>query len=191
MWLALPKYSSRIIPAAPWLAVVIVSSRYSYSNVNFQYSVFLVPFVYLAAIPFLYGIARHRRVILGLIAIALSFTFLYSALSPTAPDWPAANPLASTVASISSGLPQNVTILTESDLYPQLSNKAYVSLNSSSLEPPQYILVNFDSSWYNWTNPALGFPISPRDQTEGLTSRYPYRLVFQDQGLHLYMLGPG
>ncbi len=191
MWIALPKYSSRIIPAAPWLAVVILSSRYSYSNVNFQYSVFLVPFVYLAAIPFLYGIFRHRRVILGLITIALSVTFLYSALSPTASNWPAANPLASTVASISNGLPQNVTILTESDLYPQLSNKAYVSLNYSSPEPPQYILVNFDSAWYNWTNPAQGFPLSPRDQTERLTSQYPYQLVFQDQGLHLYRLGPG
>jgi uncharacterized membrane protein len=191
MWVALWKYSSRIIPAIPWMAVVIISSRYSYSNVNFQYSVFLVPFVYLASIPFLYAMMKHRRIILGLVAIALIVTFLYSALSPTASDWPAANPLASTVASISNGLPQNATILTESDLYPQLSNKAYVSLNYSSPEPPQYILINFDSPWYNWTSPGLGYPLSPREQTELLTNQYPYQLILQDRGLHLYKLGSG
>ena len=191
MWFSLRKYSSRIIPGVPWVGVVIVSSRYSYSNVNFQYSVFLVPFVYLAAIPFLYEIVKHRRTILGLVAIALSLTLLYSALSPTAPSWPAANPLESTVVSISNGLPQNATILTESDLYPQLSNKAHVSLNYSIPEPPQYIFVNFDSSWYNWTNPALGYPLSPRQQKELLTSQHPYQLVIQDQGLHLYRLRSG
>ena len=191
MWFSLRKYSSRIIPGVPWVGVVIVSSRYSYSNVNFQYSVFLVPFVYLAAIPFLYEIVKHRRTILGLVAIALSLTLLYSALSPTAPSWPAASPLESTVVSISNGLPQNATILTESDLYPQLSNKAHVSLNYSIPEPPQYIFVNFDSSWYNWTNPALGYPLSPRQQTELLTSQHPYQLVLQDQGLHLYRLRSG
>jgi uncharacterized membrane protein len=189
MWYSLWKYSSRIIPAVPWIMIVIITSRYSYSNVNFQYSVFLVPFVYLAAIPFLYGIVKHRKAILGIIAIALIATSLYSALSPTASNWPAASALESTVVSIANGLPQNATILTQSDLYPQLSNKAFVSLNYSSPEPPQYILVNFDSSWYNWTNPALGYPLSPREQTERLTSQYPYQLVLQDQGLHLYKLG--
>jgi len=159
--------------------------------VNFQYSVFLVPFIYLASIPFLAGIAKHRTIILGLVTIALSVTFLYSALSPTYPNWPTGNPLASTVASIGNGLPQNATILTESDLYPQLSNKAYVSLNYSSPEPPQYILVNVDSSWYNWTSPAQGYPLSPREQVDLLTSMYPYQLVLRDQGLLLYRLSLG
>ena len=191
MWFSLRRYSLRMIPAVPWIAVVIASSRYSYSNVNFQYSVFLIPFVYLAAIPFFYGLAKHRKIILGLVTIALSITFLYSALSPSAPDWPASNPLTSTVASINNTLPQNATILTESDLYPQLSNRAYVSLNYSLPEPPQYILVNFYSSWYNWTDPALGYPLSAREQTVLLTSQYPYQLLLQDQGLHLYKLGIG
>jgi uncharacterized membrane protein len=171
------------------MAVVIISSRYSYSNVNFQYSVFLIPFIYLASIPFLYGIAKHRRIILGLVAIALSVTILYSSLSPTAPNWPAENPLASTVASISNGLPENATILTESDLFPQLSNKAYVTMNYSAPAPPQYILVNFDSTWYNWTSPTLGYPFSPREQVQHYTTAYQYKLLVVQQGLHLYQLG--
>jgi uncharacterized membrane protein len=189
MWVSLWKYSWRMIPGLPWVAVVVISSRYSYSNVNFQYSVFLIPFIYLASIPFLYGIAKHRRIILGLVAIALSVTILYSSLSPTAPNWPAENPLASTVASISNGLPENATILTESDLFPQLSNKAYVTMNYSAPAPPQYILVNFDSTWYNWTSPALGYPFSPREQVQHYTTAYQYKLLVVQQGLHLYQLG--
>jgi uncharacterized membrane protein len=189
LWVSLWKYSSRIIPAVPWMAVVIISSRYSYSNVNFQYSVFLIPFVYLASIPFLYGIAKHRRIVLGLITIALSVSIMYSALSPTFPNWPVENPLASTVASISNGLPQNATILTESDLFPQLSNKAYVTMNYSAPAPPQYMLVNFDSAWYNWTSPALGYPLSPREQVQHFITAYQYKLLVVQQGLHLYQLG--
>jgi len=187
MWYSFWRYSSRMIPALPWMAVVVLSSRYSYSNVNFQYSVFLVPFVYLASIPLLYQVLKHRRIVLGLVLVGLSFTILYSALSPTA-NWPTTSPIASTVASISNSLPQNATILTQSDIYPQLSNRAYVSLNYSSSDPPKYILVNVDSPWYNWSDPTLGYPLSARQQTELLTRQYSYQLITQDQGLRLYQL---
>jgi len=187
MWYSFWKHSSRMIPALPWMAIVALSSRYSYSNVNFQYSVFLVPFVYLASIPILYQALKHRRIVLGLVLVGLSFTVLFSALSPTA-NWPTTSPIASTVASISNSLPQNATILTQSDLYPQLSNRPYVSLNYSSSDPPKYILVNIDSPWYNWSDPTLGYPLSARQQTELLTRQYSYQLITQDQGLHLYQL---
>ena len=189
MWFSLAKYAVRIIPAVPWIAVVIVTSRYSYSNVNFQYSVFLIPFVYLAAVPFLRGIMKERKLVIGLILSALSITLLYSALSPTYPQWPAASPLSPTVESIDRALPQNATVLTESDLFPQLSNRAFVTLNESSPVPPQYILVNIDSSWYDWTNPAQGYPLSPREQVQRLTTAYPYELILIDQGLRLYRFG--
>ncbi len=188
MWFSLAKNVSRFIPAIPWIAVVIVTSRYSYSNVNFQYSAFLLPFVYLAAIPFLRRLMKRRKVIVALALVALSFTFLFSALSPTGLGWPATSSLAAQVDSINNSLPRNASILTEGDLFPQLSNKAYVTLNYSSTKPPEYILVNFDSPWYNWTNPALGYPLSPREQTERFLSQYHYDLIVQDQGLHLYKL---
>ena len=174
MWFSLVKNVSRFIPAIPWIAVVIVTSRYSYSNVNFQYSVFLLPFVYLAAIPFLRSLLKRRKVIVALALVALSFTFLFSALSPTGPGWPATSSLAVQVDSINNSLPRNASILTESDLFPT--------------KPPEYILVNFDSPWYNWTNPALGYPLSPREQTERFLIQYHYDLIVQDQGLHLYKL---
>ena len=187
MWYSLWRYSARIVPAIPWIAIVVLSSRYSYSNVNFQYSVFLVPFVSLASIPLLYQILKHRKIILGLILVALSVTILYSALSPTN-GWPTTSPLASTVHLIGNSLPQNATILTETDLYPQLSNRAYVSLNYSSSDPPKYIVVNTDSPWYDWSDPTLGYPLSARQQTDLLTRQYPYQLISQYQGLRLYQL---
>jgi len=189
-WLAALKYSTRMLPAIPWVAVVLTSSRYSYSNIDFQYSVFLIPFLYIAAIPFFYQIKKRRKLVLSLAALALSIMLLYSAISPVGPSqqWPQPNPLFSAVASVGDSIPQNATILTQSDLYPQLSNKAHVTLNYSYVEPPQYILVNTQTSWYDWTNPSLGYPLSTHQQLDRFTSHYSYRLTFVDMGLHLYKL---
>jgi uncharacterized membrane protein len=189
-WLAAVKYYVRMVPALPWLAVVLISSRYSYSSIDFQYSVFLIPFIYLAAIPFFSGIRKRKKLLVSLAALGLCVMLLYSAISPVGPhpQWPQPNPIFISVASISNSIPQNATILTQSDLYPQLSNKAYVTINYSLPQPPQYILVNTDTSWYDWTNPSLGYPLSTHQQLERFTSNYMYSLTFADLGLKLYEL---
>jgi len=190
MWLAAVKYSNRILPALPWVVVVLISTRYSYSSIDFQYSVFLIPFIYLAAIPFFSQIKKQRRLVLSFAVVGLSIMLIYSAISPLGPNpqWPQPNPLFATVASVSDSIPQNATILTQSDLYPQLSNKAYVTLNYSAHEPPQYIFVNTQSSWYDWTNPSLGYTLSTHQQLDRLTSQYAYKVVFIYLGVQLYEL---
>jgi len=190
MWFAALRYSSKIIPAVPWIIVVLLVPRYSYSSIDFQYSAFIVPFVYLASIPFLYRILRARKLIFSMCAVALCAMLLYSALSPIGPhgSWAQPSPLLATVGSIDRTLPQDATILTQSDLFPQLSDKAHVTINYSSPEPPQYIVVNVESSWYNWTNPGLGYTVSAREQFQHLTTSYDYQLMVAYQGLRLYQL---
>lgn len=190
LWFSVIKYPLRFIPAIPWIAVVGVSSRFAYSNVNFQYSVFLIPFVYLAAIPLMHRLSGQRKLVLALVALALSFTMAFSALTPLDAQhpWPTPSALETVVSSISHSLPQNATILTQTDLFPQLSNRPYVTVNSSSPDPPQYILVNTESVWYNWTSPSLGYPISVNQQLQHFTSHYTYQLTFLDEGIHLYKL---
>jgi uncharacterized membrane protein len=189
VWFAAVKYSIRMVPALPWMGIVLVSSRYSYSSIDFQYSVFLIPFIYLAAIPFISQLRKRRNVVLPMLALGLIVMLLYSSISPIGPhQWPQPSPLFATVASVSNAIPENATILTQSDLYPQLSNKAHVSINYSLPEPPQYILVNTQSSWYDWTNPSLGYPMSTREQVGRLTSQYTYSVIQMDMGLQLYEL---
>ncbi len=189
VWFAAVKYSVRVIPALPWLGVVLISSRYSYSSIDFQYSVFLIPFVYLAAIPFISRLRKQRNLLLPLVALGLCVMLLYSSISPVGPhQWPQPSPLFATVVSVSNAIPENSTILTQSDLYPQLSNKAYVSINYSLPEPPQYVFVNTRTTWYDWTNPSLGYPLSTHQQLSRLTSQYSYRVIFEDLGLQLYEL---
>ena len=190
LWSSIVRYRVRMIPAFPWIAIVIITSRFSYFVIDFQYSVFLIPFVYLAAIPFFKSLEGKRTRILSLILVALSITVFSSALSPIRPYslWPSPNPLESTIVSISSSLPANATVLTESDIFPQLANHPYVTINYTAPEPPQYILVNFESSWYNWTNTGLGYPQSPREQVQRYLAQYSYVLTFQAAGLHLYEL---
>jgi uncharacterized membrane protein len=189
VWFAAVKYSVRVIPALPWLGVVLVSSRYSYSSIDFQYSVFLIPFIYLAAIPFISRLRKRGKLVLPMLALGLCVMLLYSSISPIGPhQWPQPSPLFATVTSVSNAIPPNATILTQSDLYPQLSNKAYVSINYSLPEPPEYIFVNTQTSWYDWTNPSLGYPLSTHQQLIHLTSHYTYKVVFEDLGLQLFEL---
>ncbi len=194
LWVSVMKYPLRFIPAIPWIAVVGLSSRFAYSNVNFQYSVFLIPFLYVAAIPLMHRLSGQRKLVLALVALALCFTLSFSALTPLDPQhpWPTPSALDPVISSINNNLPQNATILTQTDLFPQLSNRPYVTVNYSSPDPPQYILVNTESIWYNWTSPSLGYPISVNQQLQHFTSEYSYQLTFLDEGIHLYRLdGPG
>jgi uncharacterized membrane protein len=189
-WFASLRYVSRMIPALPWLTIVLATSKFSFTSFDFQYTAFVVPFISLAAIPFLARVVRMRRIVLALLLIALYVTVAYSALSPMGPDhqWPQPNPLAPTIASLNNMIPPNATILTQTDLFPQLSDRPYVTINYTSPDPPQYILVNTQSSWYNWTSPTLGYPASPSQQVAHFTSDYEYQLVFLDQGIRLYKL---
>jgi uncharacterized membrane protein len=192
LWFAIFRYSIRMIPAVPWLAIVVATSKFSFTHFDFQYTAFVIPFVYLAAIPFLRrltGMIRFRRIVLGLIVISLCTMTIYSSVSPLGPrPWPQPSPLATTIASLDGTIPQNATLLTQSDLFPQVSNRPYVTLNYSSTAPPQYILVNTSTVWYDSTNPSLGYPFSAHAQLDYFTSHFSYKLVFTDQGVELYKL---
>jgi len=189
-WFSTTRYVTRMIAGLPWLAIVFTTSRYAFVSYDFQYTAFVIPFVYLAAIPFLRYLIKARKALLALVVMAVCVTVVYSSLSPLGPhgQWPQPDPLTSTVVMLGDSLPQNATILTQSDLFPQLSDKPHVGLDYSSAKPPEYILVNTNSPWYNWTDPGLGYPISARLQVEQLTRNYSYRLLFVDQGLLLFKL---
>lgn len=189
-WLLAKRSALRMIPAAPWLAIVLMSTKFSFININFQYTAFVIPFVYVAAIPLLATVMRRRKLLLGIVVMSICIMLLYSSISSVASvqEWPQPSPLVSKVSSLNALMPLNATILTQTDIYPLLSNRPYVIVNYSLPEPPQYILVNTQTQWYNWTNPALGFPLSPSQQLRHFTSEYTYEMVFVDHGLRLYKL---
>ncbi len=190
LWFSTARYVTRMMAGLPWLAIVFTSSRYAFTSFDFQYTAFVIPFVCLAAIPFLHHLMKARKALLALVVMAVCITVVYSSLSPFGPhgQWPQPDPLASTVVMLGNSLPQNATILTQSDLFPQLSDRPYVGLDYSSAKPPEYILVNTRSPFYNWTDPGLGYPTSARQQLKQLTGNYTYHLLFVDQGLQLYKL---
>ncbi len=190
------KYPLRMLPSLPWIAVVLVSQRPGFVSVDYQYSVFIIPFAYLAIIPIL-GRASTLRLARAILASAIVFLLLASALSPTRPviltpypqtNWAAPSPALGTLNFIHDSLPVNATVLTQNDIFPQISDRPFATINYSMPYPPEFILVKKDSPWYDWSAPSLGIPFSAHQQFDRFAKNYSYELAVSDQGLTLYRL---
>ncbi len=195
--LAAVRKLGRMIPAIPWVLILVVSSRMSYYSIDFQYSSFLIPFVYMAAIPYIKERSFHNSLV-RVATLAVIIMLVFSALSPArlllwssttqSVGWPGPSPLLQTIDSIRDSLPSNATILTQIDIFPHLTNKAYLTINHTASTPPQFILVNPYSPWYNWSDYKFGFPFSAKQQVEQLTTDFQYDLVMERDGLRFYRL---
>jgi len=181
----------RILPALPWTVVVLASQRSTFYNLGFQYAAFLLPFVYVSAIPFLstlYKPGRFLRFVgLGFIIIVVLSALVFGSPVSGQP-WPVPSQLLGCMAQVRSTLPGNATLLTQNDLFPQLSGFPYATINSTLQNPPQYILVDVKSAWYNWTDVPLGYPVSMRQQVGALLNNTGYTLTTDYRGLRLYRI---
>ena len=194
--LGIVKYPLRMLPSLPWIAIVLVSQRESFHSIDFQYSVFVIPFACLAVIPLLQSVPTPRLT-RSILAAAVVLMVLSSALSPVRsvilapypqPNWGPPSPALATLSLVKASLPANATILTQNDIFPQISNWPFATLNYSSPVPPQFILVKKDSPWYDWSSQNLGIPYSPHQQLDRFITRYKYEIVVSDQGVTLYRL---
>ena len=181
----------RILPAVPWALVVLVSQRSTFYSFGFQYGAFLIPFVYLSTIPFLSSLYRPGRF---LRVVGLAFVLIVPVVALTSGSrvsgqpWPVPNPLISCIVSVRSSLPGNATLLTQQDLFPQVSDFPYATINNTLPNHPQYILVDVNSEWYNWTDIPLGYPAPMRQQVGALLNSTAYTLVASHTGLELFRL---
>ncbi len=197
--LGLVKYPVRMLPSLPWMALLLTSLRPTFYSLDFQYSAFIIPFAYLATIPLLHRTYTPKRAI-SIIAVATILMLLLSALSPVRPlivepfmqnsGWPQVSPLLGTINAIRESLPDNATILTQNDIFPQISNKAFATINYLMPSPPQFIIVNTGSPWYDWSDPGLGIPRSVHEQSDQLMKDHTYELLVSNGGLHFYRLVP-
>jgi uncharacterized membrane protein len=195
--LGIVRYHVRILPALPWIAILLTSLRPSFYSLDYQYSAFVIPFAYLAAIPFLHKIYTPNRAA-SVIAVATTLMLLSSALSPVRlpmlqpfaqnSGWPQVSPLIGTINTIRETLPANATILTQIDVFPQIANKPFATINYSMPSPPKFIVVNTDSPWYDWSSPALGIWHSAHEQSDRLIKDHYYVLLVSNRGLLLYRL---
>jgi uncharacterized membrane protein len=188
VWQATVRHFIRLLPALPWLIIVFVSSRLEFFSPYFQYSAFLIPFVSLAAIPYVKRLTRKRQLVLAMLSLTIFTSFL--AVSPTlTATWPTPDPnLTAEVHSMAQTFPLNASILTQNDLFAQIPNRPYLAMKYDPSKPPDYILIDKNSGGYDWTSEREGYPLSVHQQIDQLFTQHSYLLLQSYHGLELYKL---
>jgi uncharacterized membrane protein len=195
---ALLRFPSRLLPAFPWLIIVLTSSTPAHYSIDFQYSAFVIPFTYIAAIPVFHRIYSVKPAVLTVAILLLALMLIYSVLSPIRfshdslyfakdPWLPQPSPLLGPIEIVRGYLPPHASVLTQMDIFPHLSNTA-ATINHSSSLPPRYIVINEVSPLYDWTTKS-GYSRSVHEQTSQLMKTYSYGLILAQGGLQFYGLG--
>jgi uncharacterized membrane protein len=195
---------SLLLPAIPWIIISVSGTTWYFYSQYFQYSVYVVPMLYVATIYAIPGHFENRRTCWSLVVLGLTFMILFSSLSPLAPIvqpafhklnqnsvWPLASPDLAAVESIGQYIPEGSSILTQSNLFPQLSSKSNVSINATYalVHPPDYILVETSSPWYTWKDASSGLNYSVQQALQTLSIKYDYGVYFAYSDVLLYKQG--
>ncbi|MBC8463226.1 DUF2079 domain-containing protein [Candidatus Bathyarchaeota archaeon] len=139
-----PQY---LIPTIPWFAIALLSNYPPYYRIGFQYSAYVIPFIYTSMITG-FGRVSHLsnesnlRRNMGVLAVALIASSL--ALSPLSPltrgfymspayQRPVQTKRTAIIHDLVSMIPPDSTVMTQDNLFPHLSNRenAYVMVPST------------------------------------------------------------
>ncbi len=142
-----------------WIIPAFLSSVPAYYSIGFQYAAFVSPFLILSSIR---GLSRLRRfkIIRGrgvqyLSSITLLIVIImWFSLSPLGP-WPGnrlpqLNSHTSVLYSIIEEIPPGASVLTQNDIFPQLSSRenAYLFPDPSGEATTDYIIGDMTSRWF-------------------------------------------
>jgi len=154
------QYPLQLIPTIPWFAISLLSNYPPYYRIGFQYSAYIIPFIYTG---FIIGTSKitetrdplYQRKLFKAITILAIITSL--GLSPLSPlTWglhlsPAyEKPIETTrtqrLNQIIEIIPENASILTQDNIFPHFSNRenAYVMI------PPTYKDIKTWKDAINW-----------------------------------------
>jgi uncharacterized membrane protein len=171
-----------LIMALPWIFASFGTTYAPYSSVYFQYTGFVIPFVFVA-LPKAIERAIERlklqnaRKILPILLLSTIIFALYLPVGQGSPwnyQLPTTNDRTELIQKILPLIPSNESVLTQNNIFPHLSNRmnAYMYLPRSSDITVNYILVDTTSPWYEWQQPALFGERTPLNVTtqEGLVN---------------------
>jgi uncharacterized membrane protein len=148
-----------LVMALPWIFASFSTTYSPYYSVYFQYTGFVIPFMLLALPKAIERLKlQHVRRILYLIFLSTLIFSLYLPVGPGSPwnyELPTTTDRTALIQEILPLIPSNASLLTQNDIFPHVSNRinAYMYLPNSSNITPDYILVDINSQWYDWTQP--------------------------------------
>jgi uncharacterized membrane protein len=150
-----------LVMAIPWIFVSFSSTYSVYYSVYFQYTGFVIPFVFIA---FPKAIERlnlqNARKILYVVLLCTTIFTLYLPFGHGSPwnyQLPTTNERVELIRVILPYIPSNASILTQNDIFPHVSNRAeaYMYMPTLTNASVDYILVDQTSEFYKWYQPAV------------------------------------
>jgi uncharacterized membrane protein len=164
-----------LVMALPWIGASFITNFYPYYGIYYQYSAFVIPFVFIALVKAVERLASNGfspNNVKKLFTVVFLSTIIFGVYLPIAPEtpWiyqlPVPNERTELLHDMLSLIPQNASVLTHTDIFPHVSSRsnAYLYIPTSLLNDTSidYVLIDTNSIWANWTAPILpGDKISP------------------------------
>lgn len=183
-----------LLMTVPWFVASFLSSFWPYFHIDYQYSAFVIPFIFISAI---YGVKRlatiqnainfdvvKKSLALGILCCII-FAVTLSPIGVQSP-WPAVTDHERLLDEIIKLIPSDASVITQNDIFAHVSRRsnAYVTIPSPATSI-EYILVDVSSRWY--TAPLPEPPLSttvPKLLMEG-----DYHILAVADGIVLYKKG--
>jgi uncharacterized membrane protein len=148
----------------PWIGAAFITTWGAYYSIYYQYSSFIIPFVFIAYVngikrisnePFKIGNEAMKKIAVGVLVCTLFFSFYLSVLSPINPMngnpydpfisnwWPEITRHHHFINEAISLIPPNSSVLTQVEIIPHLSNRLSIFEFLSDTSPrPDFILID-------------------------------------------------
>jgi len=164
-----------LLMALPWIGAGFISNFYGYYGIYYQYSAFVIPFVFIAFVKAIERLASNGfsyNNMKKLFIVVFLSTIIFGVYLPVAPGspWiyqlPVPNERTALLHNMLALIPSDASVLTDTDIFPHVSSRsnAYLYITTSLLKqtPIDYVLTDTNSIWSSWTAPILpGDKISP------------------------------
>jgi hypothetical protein len=184
------------IMAIPWIFVSFSSTYSFYYSVYFQYTGFVIPFVFVA---FPKAIERlnlqNARKILYVVLLCTTIFSLYLPVGHGSPwnyQLPTTNERVELMREILPLIPPNASILTQNDIFPHVSNRAeaYMYMPTLTNASVDYILVDVTSEFYAWKQPDIfGNRFPPGNYTLEVDKNRTFGILAQAKSVVLLKKG--
>jgi uncharacterized membrane protein len=157
-----------LVMTLPWIGASFVSDFFAYYTIYFQYSAFVIPFVFVSLVKAIEKLASNGfspNSVKKLFIVVFLSTIIFGVYLPVAPGtpWiyqlPVPNERTELLHGMLALIPQDASVLTENDIFPHVSSRSNAYLY---IPPPlfseisiDYVLIDVNSIWANWSAPVL------------------------------------
>ena len=177
-----------LLPAMPYAIFSLLSTYAPYYTLNFQYTMYVVPQLFIAYVMGIMHVKRYiKHVLISSLIISLILFTLYNPLSPAAPQnlyvfiWHLNSARVKALNSIIKLIPSNASVLTTNSIFPHLADRLDVYVFPMSTP-------NYDEYVLNINVTYLLMTISSRGSIAGLLkaeTQY-YGLLATIDGIYLF-----